>query len=286
MIYYICACTAIILSVFLTVIYFRYGNKFQTYMKGIDKKDYFLTGIFYIGFACISIFHINMNSKRANSRRKVIAELKGGEYAQFYYFANLAGQISYGLICLTLAFLIAALSKDITLCLVFIVVGIILIWYLDYDIDSKLKKKNEAIMLEFPRVLSKMALLVNAGMPVRETFKKIAYNQEGIIYGEINRMLSEMTNGVPERKALSDMAERCGISEIRKFTSTLAQNLQKGSADTARSLVEMNEEIWANRTSHVREMGEKASAKLLIPILLIFVGILAMVMVPMFANIL
>ena len=95
-----------------------------------------------------------------------------------------------------------------------------------------------------------------------------------------------MANGVPERKALSNMAERCGISEIRKFTSTLAQNLQKGSADTARSLVEMNTEIWVNRTSNVREEGEKASAKLLIPILLIFVGILAMVMVPMFANIL
>lgn len=286
MLYYICACAAIILSIFLTVIYFKYGSKFDHYMKGINKKEYFLTGLFYIGFACISMFHINMNSKRANSRMKVIAELKGGEYAQFYYFANLAGQISYGLICLTLAFLIAALSKDITLCLVFIVVGIMLIWYLDYDIDSRLKKKNEAIMLEFPRVLSKMALLVNAGMPVRETFRKITHNKEGIIYREIDRMLNEMANGVPERKALSNMAERCGISEIRKFTSTLAQNLQKGSADTARSLVEMNAEIWANRTSHVREEGEKASAKLLIPILLIFVGILAMVMVPMFANIL
>ncbi len=285
MIYYIFAVVSMILSSFLMFIYFRYRNAFEQYIAGIDKKDYFLSEMFYIGFACISIFNINMNSKRASNRTKVMAELKGAEYAQFYYYVNLAAQITYGLICLVLTFLIPAFTKDITMALIFLILGMVLILYLDLDIDSQLKKKKEEMMTEFPHILSKMALLVNAGLPIRDTFRKVAENKSGNLYDEIHIMLGELDNGVPERRALNNMAERCGVAEIRKFASMLAQSMQKGSADTAKSLIELNADIWLNRTSHVREEGEKASAKLLVPILIIFGGILVMVVVPMFANI-
>jgi tight adherence protein C len=226
-----------------------------------------------------------MNSKRAADRRKVIAELKGEEYAQFYYYGNLAAQITYGTIFLDLAFLLPAFAKDMTMFVIALLIGLALVFYLDLDIDSKLKKKKEDMMQEFPHVLSKMALLVNAGLPIRDTFYKIAENKSGNIYDEIHVMLNEMANGIPERKALSNLSERCGISEIRKFTSMLAQNLQKGSADTAQGLIEMSNDIWRNRTSHVRELGEKASTKLLIPIVIIFAGVLVMVLVPMASSI-
>lgn len=284
MIYYVCSIVSIILSGYLLYLYVKFRNQFDSYIGSIDKSQYFLTGLFYIGFGCISLFQINMNSKRANNRRKVIAELKGEEFAQFYYYVNLAGQITYGLIFLILAFLIPAFTKDMTMFLLALLVGIALVLYLDLDIDSKLKKKKEEMMLEFPHILSKMALLVNAGLPVRDTFWKIAENKSGGIYDEIHVMLSELSNGIPERKALNNMAERCGIAEIRKFTSMLSQNLQKGSADTAKGLIEMSNDIWLNRTSNVREIGEKASTKLLIPIVIIFAGIMIMVLAPMVSS--
>lgn len=284
MVYYICSAISILLSIFLIIVYFKYRKKFETYLESIDKSQYFLSGLFYIGFGCIDIFQINMNSKRANERRKVISELKGEKYAQFYYYVNLAGQITYGVIFLILAFLIPAYTKDIAMSLLSFLVGIVLVLYLDFDIDSKLKKKKEEMMLDFPHVLSKMALLVNAGLPVRDSFKKIAENKSGSVYDEIHEMLAELSNGESERVALRNMADRCGIAEIRKFTSMLSQNLQKGSADTAKGLIEMNNDIWLNRTSNVREVGEKASTKLLIPIAIIFGGILIIVLTPMVSS--
>lgn len=284
-IYYIFSGLSILLSIFIFVLYIKYHSAFDDYINGIDKKEYLLPNLFYIGFGCISMFHLNTNSKRANERTKVIAELKGSTYAQFYYFVNLAGQITYGVLCVFFALLVTAYSRDYTMSGLFLLVGLVLILYLDYDIDSRLKKKKETMMLEFPHVLSKMALLVNAGMPVRETFPKVVENQEGIVYDEIRVMIDELNNGESEHVALKNLAERCGISEIRKFTSMLSQNIQKGSSDIAKGLIEMNDEIWRGRTSHVRELGEKASAKLLIPIIIILIGILMMILVPVFANI-
>ena len=45
--------------------------------------------------------------------------------------------------------------------------------------------------------------------------------------------------------------------------------------------MDLSSEVWRMRVNSVREEGEKASAKLLIPIFMIFGGILIMVAVPM-----
>ena len=46
----------------------------------------------------------------------------------------------------------------------------------------------------------------------------------------------------------------------------------------------MSNEVWKARISNARELAEKASTKLLIPIMIIFCGILLMVIVPMFMG--
>ena len=68
---------------------------------------------------------------------------------------------------------------------------------------------------------------------------------------------------------------------MRKFSSIMIQNMKKGSSELAYALMDLSSEVWRMRVNSVREEGEKASAKLLIPIFMIFGGILMMVAVPM-----
>ena len=42
----------------------------------------------------------------------------------------------------------------------------------------------------------------------------------------------------------------------------------------------MTEEMWETKKNEVKQKGEKANTKLLLPVLLIFIGILMMVLVP------
>lgn len=92
-----------------------------------------------------------------------------------------------------------------------------------------------------------------------------------------------MKNGVPDYEALQKFADRCGISEVRKFSSIMIQNMKKGSSELAYALMDLSSEVWRAGKQRPGE-GEKASAKLLIPIFMVFVGILIMVIVPILSG--
>ena len=47
---------------------------------------------------------------------------------------------------------------------------------------------------------------------------------------------------------------------------------------------EQSREIWNIRRNLIKQQGEKAASKLLIPICVMFVGILIMIIVPIFTN--
>lgn len=133
-------------------------------------------------------------------------------------------------------------------------------------------------------MLSQLALLINAGMPLREAIEAVASRGNSVFYEEIRILLEDMKNGIPDYEALQKFALRCGIPEVRKFSSIVIQNVKKGSTELAFALMDLSQEVWRARVNGVREEGENASAKLLIPIFIIFGGILLMVVVPVLKN--
>ena len=58
----------------------------------------------------------------------------------------------------------------------------------------------------------------------------------------------------------------------------------KGNDELVIMLQNQSSEVWNAKKQDVRRQGEKASSKLLIPMLFMFVGILIMVIVPIFSN--
>ena len=81
-----------------------------------------------------------------------------------------------------------------------------------------------------------------------------------------------------------NFGSRCIIPEIKKFTSTIIQGMTKGNSELTAMLQEQSKEVWQLKKQLVRREGEKAASKLLIPICVMFVGILIMIIVPIFTN--
>lgn len=100
----------------------------------------------------------------------------------------------------------------------------------------------------------------------------------------MQKTVQEMQNGVSDIDAYRNFADRCGIKEVRRFSSTMIQNLQKGNSEVAFFLREMSDEIWEQKKHLVKRKGEAANSKLLFPMVLIFMGILGMIMVPAFLG--
>ncbi len=107
---------------------------------------------------------------------------------------------------------------------------------------------------------------------------------DNIIYEEMRNSLVEMENGVSDVEAIHEFGIRCVVPEIRKFTSTIVQSMSKGNSELSLMLQEQSKEVWNLKKQILRREGEKASSRLLIPISIMFIGILIMIIVPIFAN--
>jgi tight adherence protein C len=74
------------------------------------------------------------------------------------------------------------------------------------------------------------------------------------------------------------------LPEIRKFTSTLIQGISRGNSELSPMLIQQSREVWELKKQIAHRKGAMANDTLLAPMCLTFVGILIMVMVPIFAN--
>ena len=119
---------------------------------------------------------------------------------------------------------------------------------------------------------------------MKEAWAKVAYTGESELYQEMQRVVVNMENGMSEIDAYTEFGTRCTAPEIKKFTSTIIQGLVKGNRELVEMIKQQSREIWDSKRHRVKQQGEKAASKLLIPICIMFVGILIMIIVPIFAN--
>lgn len=281
---YVMAGIGTIIVAFWCIIYFKHKNGFDDIISAIDKKQFILPEAFFIGFGVISLFHVNLKSVSGRRKEKKLAEIYGEKYAEYYHYVIVGGQITYGLTIAPFGFFIGAITNDLTFAILTLAAAVALIVYLDLDIKSAIDKRREEILSDYPEVLSQLTLLVNAGMVVRDAWEKVAENSDKALYKEMQATTVEMKNGGSEIDAFYNFALRCSVKEIRKFASILTQNIQKGGAELTTSLKLMTAESWEEKKHSAKRKGELASQKLLIPVMIMFIGILIMVIIPVFSN--
>lgn len=271
-------------TVFWIVLWAKYKNKFDVYITPLDGNEYFLKDFFFIGYGVMDLFHIQMNGKRFQDKKKKMVEIRGERYAQFYAMTDFAAQFTYVIMVLPLGSLLAVVAGQPAIFLMTIFIAVLLVFYVDYETGNKIETKREEVLMDFPHALSKMALLINAGMPLREVIASVVEKGEGRFYDELQKVLNEMNNGVSDYEAFYHLSDRSGVKEVKKLASVMIQNIRKGSEELAKSLMDMSAEVWQERVGHVKEQGEKASTKLMLPMFIIFGGILLVVIAPMISS--
>ncbi|MBS6194846.1 MAG: type II secretion system F family protein [Clostridiales bacterium] len=275
---------ATVLVVFWIVLAKKYEEEYRTLTDSIDTEQYRYPELFCIGFALMKLLHIDSKSKKARKRIKEISEVRGKRYAEYYFYIINGAKWTYGFTVLVGFAVLGALGNSMEALLFGVLLAGLLMWYVEELMNDKLQERREELLADLPQMLSKMTLLVNSGMVIRDAWKKIAYGSDRVLNREMQLAVEEINNGVSELDAYRNFAERCAIKEIRRFSSTMIQNMQKGNAEIAYFLKEMADDMWEEKKHLVKRKGEAANSKLLIPTALIFVGILILVMVPAFMN--
>lgn len=161
------------------------------------------------------------------------------------------------------------------------------------DEKEREQKRKQQMLLDYPEVLSKFAMLLGSGMTVKNTWNKIvqAYEEEKtpeknrFVYEEMCLTSREMSGGVAEQEAYERFGKRCMLSSYMKFSMLLSQNLRKGSKGLSEVLKMESIQAFEMRKNEAKKRGEEASTKLLIPMFLMFAVVLVIVMIPAFLSI-
>lgn len=153
--------------------------------------------------------------------------------------------------------------------------------------QTKLTKRREELLMDYPGLILKFTLLVQAGMTVRRTFQKMALDYKKkkpgkprAAYEEMVTTCFEMDSGVSELEAYRRFGERCGQVKYKTFATLLIQNLQKGSRHLSDTLEKEAMEAWDERKRKARVLGEAAATRLLVPMVLMLMVVMAIIMIP------
>ena len=266
------------------MLFYIKGLKSAALFTALTEKEYPLKEIYFVGHAVMELIHYPFKSKYDRKLRKELAVLYTPKYADFYIRVIYAQKVTIALSIIVLSFIMYGLSNDIMILAVVIVLAGVAYYYFGTLTEKRILKRSEEMLSDFAEVISKIALLTNAGMILRECWEEVAYTGDTSLYLEMQKTVDEMNNGIAEVDAFFNFGSRCIIPEIKKFTSTLVQGLVKGNSELAAMLKEQSKEIWAAKKQEARRQGEKAASKLLIPMMIMFVGILILVIVPIFSN--
>jgi len=260
------------------------GMKNASLFDALEEKEYPLKEIYFVGYEALNTIKYAYHSKKDRKLRKEISILYGEKYAEYYLRVVHAQQITFALTLLVFAFAMYGLADDIMAFVVVVCFAFVAYYYFGTVTSEKILKRSEEMMSDFSEVISKLALLTNAGMIFREAWEEVAYTGERALYLEMQVAVDEMNNGYAEVDALFRFGTRCVVPEIKKFTSTVVQGIIKGNSELSMMLQEQSREVWNLRRQNIRRQGEKAANKLMIPIMIMFVGILIMVLIPIFSN--
>lgn len=174
--------------------------------------------------------------------------------------------------------------------------AVVLIWGTLKEEEKQKGKKEEELIREYPEIISRLSLYIQSGMTSKKAVGKMVGDYEKIRttaekkgvrkfgYEELRITYYEMQSGVSEHAAYKNLGERTGLTEYKKLSAILVQQLEKGSRSFLDNLQQETKEAFEKRKRNAREAGEKAGTKLLFPMGILLVITLAVIMVPAFLS--
>ena len=152
------------------------------------------------------------------------------------------------------------------------------------------KKREQQLIFDYPGIVGKFSLLLGAGMNITLAWEKIALayqtkyergeTEKRYAYEEMLRVLHEIRDGSGELQAYENFGNRCQIAVYRRLSSIIIQNVRKGSLGMTKLLEQEEWEAFEQRKAHARQMGEEAGTKLLLPMGIMLVIVLAILVIP------
>lgn len=163
----------------------------------------------------------------------------------------------------------------------------VIIFTPDAQVSKKLKSRELQMLLDYSEIISKLNLLLGSGMTVRKAWERMVQDYRNTetkryAYEEMAAAYNRIETGFSEIACYEEFAQRCRVQEYTKLVSILTQNMKKGNEGLTQKLSLEMQMAFEQRKNIARKLGEEASTKLLVPMIMLLLIVMVIVMVPVF----
>jgi len=150
-----------------------------------------------------------------------------------------------------------------------------------YYLGRRARKRQGAIAKQLSDVLDLLVVCVEAGLGLYEAIKIVgteAERQKQEIGTELSLVSSEISAGASLGQAMRNLADRTAVEDIKPLAATLIQSEQLG-AQIGPALHASSDALRTRRRLRAEESAQKASVKILFPLVLFVLPAMIMVIV-------
>ena len=172
-----------------------------------------------------------------------------------------------------------------------LLISVLIVPFRESEVNKQLKKRSRELLIEYPSFVSQLTLFLGAGLSVRNCLigmgRKAASRKSGsntYLDKELIITSHEIEVGISESEAIEHFGKRCGTREYMRFSALLNQNMKKGSADLIAMLKEESDDAFVLRKNEARKLGEEASTKMLLPMVMMLTVVMIIIMVPAYMS--
>ena len=156
------------------------------------------------------------------------------------------------------------------------------------------KKRAEELEKDYPKLLLKLETLIRSGLSIRSAFTRIAASYEkqkeengaaAYVYEEMCLSVRELEQGSPEGRVYLDFGRRIGLHTYIKLGNMLSQSVRQGISGLSESFEEEMSHAMEKAKNTALRKGEEAGTKILFPMMLMLLVVIATLVVPVFMTI-
>ena len=148
------------------------------------------------------------------------------------------------------------------------ILGTVVAYFLpELLLHSRGQERQEAIALELADTLDQMTIAVEAGLGFESAMARAGNNGKGPLAEELVRTLQDIAVGQPRRDAYLALAERTGVTDLRRFIRAVVQADQYG-VSIADVLRTQAAEMRLKRRQRAEEKAMQIPVKVIFPLIL------------------
>lgn len=277
------AIPALVVLVVFLLLHLQGKKRYAAMIQAMDKQEYGLRDIMGVGFMLMELSKYQYAGKLDRKARIQLRELYEPEFVEFYLRVQWGAGVTYGCLSLllgTLAF--AARDGDAMLLALFVVMAPVLVYMSFSSLEKKVEKRHQQVAMDLPDFTNQLIILSGAGLTLRAAIIKVGREMPGDtpFYVALRKAVNKMENGATDEAALDVLVTQCNMPVVRRLTSILLQNMQRGGTDVLIALREIGTELWTNRKAAARQMAEEVSTKMLFPMMLMLIAVILLVAAP------